>query len=71
MFGRVAPIHIDGEQSAALAADVASQALQLTPFMVPVPAVSSYEGQDVEHERYEVVRIEVVNTKKFGLEVYG
>ena len=47
----VAPIHVEGKQTAVLAADVTSLALQLSLVMVPGRAVTFYEGQDVGHER--------------------
>jgi len=53
----IAPIHVEGEQTAVLAADVTSQALQLALFMVPGRVVTYYEGQGVGHERYIAVGI--------------
>ena len=60
MLGSVAPIHVEGEQTALLATDVTSQALQGSLVMVPGRAVTCYEGQDVGHERYDAVRIKVI-----------
>jgi len=54
MFGSVAPIHVEGEKTAVLAADITSQALQLSPVMILGRAVTSYEFQ------YDAVRIDVV-----------
>jgi len=70
-FRSVAPIHVEDEQTAVLAADVARHALQLSPIMVPGRAVASYESPDVGHERYDAIRIEVVCTQRFGPEVYS
>ena len=39
--GSVASIPVEGEQTAVFAADVASQALQLSPVVVPCRAVAS------------------------------
>ena len=46
-MGSVAPIHVQGEQAAVLAADVTSKALQLSPVTVPGRAVMFHEGQEV------------------------
>jgi len=70
LLGCVAPIHVEGEQTALLAADIASQASQLSFFMVQCRAVSSYEGQHVGHERYNAIRIKEIYNRKFGAEVY-
>ena len=40
LFGSEAPFHVQGEETAVLAADVARQALQLSPVMVPCRAVA-------------------------------
>jgi len=67
----VAPIHAEGKQTAVLAADVTSQALQLSPVTTPGRAVTFYEGHDVRHERYDAVRIKVVSIRRFGSEEHG
>ena len=56
----VAPTHVEGKQTAVLAADVTSQALQLSSVMIPGRVDSFYEGQDIGHERYDAVRIKIV-----------
>ena len=66
----VAPIDLESEQTAVLAAEVASQAFLLSPVMVPGRAVTYYEFQDVGPERYDVIRIKVLSTRRFWLEVY-
>ena len=71
LLGSVAPIHVEGEQTAVLATDLTSQALQGLLVTVPGRAVTCYEGQDVGHERYDAVRIKVVGIRRFGAEVYG
>ena len=71
LLGSVAPIHVEGEQTAVLATDVTSQALQGSLVVVPDRAVTCYEGQDVGHERYDAVRIKILGTRTFGAEVHG
>ena len=55
LLGNVAPIHVEAEQTAVLAADVASQAMQLSLVIVPGHVVTPYEcqefGDDGEHFR--------------------
>jgi len=60
LLGHVAPIRVEGEQTAVLAAAFAIQALQLFPVIVPVRAVASYKCQEVGHERYDAIRIKVL-----------
>jgi len=55
----VAPIHVEGKHIAVFAADVTSQALQLS-VTVPGRGVTFYEGQDIGHERYDAERIKIV-----------
>jgi len=50
VLGIVTPIHVEGKHTAVLAADVTSEALQLSPVTVPGLAVTFYEGQDVGHK---------------------
>jgi len=69
LLGSVAPIHVEGEQTALLAADVACQALQLFPFILPGRVVTSYESQDVGHKLYDAVRIKVECTRRLRAEL--
>ena len=71
LLGSVAPILVEGEQTAVLATDVISQALQGFLVTVSGRAITCYEGQDVGHEQYDAVRIKVVGIRRFGAEVYG
>ena len=49
LLGSGASVQVEGEQTAVLAVDVASQTLQLSPVMVPYRAVASQESLDVRH----------------------
>jgi len=69
--GSVAPIHVESEQTAVLAANVTSQALHGSLVTVSGRAVTCYEGQDVGRVRYDAVPIKVVGIRRFGAEVYG
>jgi len=69
MLGSVALFHVKGEQTAVLATDVTSQALEGSLVMVPGRTVTCYEEQDVGHERYDAVRIKVLSIRRFGAEV--
>jgi len=71
LLGNIDPIHVEGEQTAVLAADITSQALQVLILTVLGRAVTFYEGQDFRNERYDAVRIKVVGIRSFGVEVYG
>jgi len=51
----VAPIAVEGEHTAVLAADVASQALQVSFLMLPGRVVKFYECHDVGQKRYDAV----------------
>ena len=66
MLGSLAPIHVEGEQTAVIAADVATEDLQLSFILVPGRAVTTYECLDVGQERYDAVRIKVVGIRRFG-----
>ena len=56
------PIHVEGEQTAVLASDITSEALQLSLVKIPGRTVTFYEGRDVGHERFDAVGIKVVCT---------
>ena len=60
--GSVTPIHVEGKQTAVLAADVTNQALQLSLVIVPGRSVTFHEDQNVGHERFDAVGIKVVCT---------
>ena len=63
---------IEGEQAAVLATDVASEALQLSPIVVPDGAIATYEGVDGGNKSgRHAVRIKVVGTRGFGQELNG
>jgi len=53
LFWRVAPIHVEGEQTAVLAVDDDSKDLQLSPGVVPCRAVASYEFQRFGQETFD------------------
>ena len=68
----VPAVRVEGEHAAVLAADVAGQALQLPPVVVPDGAVATYESVDGGNESgRHAVRIEVVGALGFGLEFDG
>jgi len=70
MFGGVAQIHVEGEQRVVFDANLAHQALQLSPGMVSGGAFASYERPDVWHELKDVIRIEVVRIRIFCPDMY-
>jgi len=70
MLWIVAPIHVQGEQTAVLATDVTSQAMQLSPVTVPGRAFPLYKVHDVGHEWYDAVGIKIVGIRRFGSEVH-
>jgi len=55
LLRRVAPIHVDGEQTGVLSADVVRQALQLLPVIIPGHAVAFNECLDAGSERYDAI----------------
>ena len=65
-------VRVEGEQAAVLAADVAGQALQLPPPVVPDDAVATYELVDGGNESgRHAVRIKVVGARGFVQELHG
>jgi len=69
LLGSVAPIHVQGEQTAVLAADVTCQALQLSFVTVPCRVLPLDNVHDVGHEWYDSVGIKGI--RRFGSEVLG
>jgi len=68
----VPSVGIEGEQAAVLAADVAGEALQLPPVVVPDGAVATYEGVDYGNKSgRHAIRIKVLGTRGFGQELDG
>jgi len=69
--GSVAPVHVQGEQTAVLAADVNCQALQLSFVTIPGRSVPLDKVHDIGHEWYDAVGIKIVSIRRFGSEVHG
>ena len=66
----VAPVHVQGEQTSVLAADVTCQALQLSFVTIPGRAIPLDKVHDVGHERYDAVEIKIVGIRRSGSEVH-
>ena len=71
LLGIVAPVHVQGEQTAVLAADLTCQALQLSFVKISGRAVPPENVHDFGHERYDAVGIKLVGLRRFGSEMHG
>jgi len=63
LFGRVAPIHVEGKLAAILPVQVVRQASQLSPFILTGRAVAFDESQDAGYERYDAIRNKLEGTR--------
>ena len=68
----VRPVGIESKKAAVLATDVAGEALQLPPVVVPDGAIATYEGVDGGNKSgRQAIGIKVVGTRGFGQELDG